>query len=146
MMSKIIPFVLLLAIVAVSCSKEADQAAPQETPVNRQVVFSVYAARDYSAPTFRQIETSLTLTAGVMNIETGMFTKTWDTVLTRNLVDFPTLEQSISIEKTVPVRLNKEKVQVAYAIRYNNNGQLSQSANFETLPVDQLRHLKKIGL
>ena len=146
MMFKIIPFVLLLAIVAVSCSKEADQAAPQETPVNRQVVFSVYAARDYSAPTFRQIETSLTLTAGVMNIETGMFTKTWDTVITRSILDFPLEEQALTIEKSIPLRLNKERVQVAHSIRYNNNGQLSQTANFETLPVDQLRHLKKIGL
>lgn len=103
-MLKIIAFVLVLAVSAIGCSKDSDLEEPVEIPVNRQVVFSVYAAGDYSAPTFRQVETSLTLTAGVI------------------------------------------RLQVAHSIRYNNNGQLSQTANFETLPSDQVRHLKKIVL
>lgn len=145
-MLKIIAFVLVVALSAIVCSKDSDLVEPVEIPVNRQVVFSVYAAGDYSAPTFRHVETSLTLTARVLNIETGMFTQKWDTVITRPILDFPLEEQAISIEKSIPLRLNKERVQVAHSIRYNNNGQLSQTANFETLPSDQVRHLKKIGL
>ncbi|MBU7578175.1 MAG: hypothetical protein KAF40_08955, partial [Flavihumibacter sp.] len=117
-----------------------------EAPVNRQVVFSIYAAGDYSAPSFRQVETAVTLTAGVINIETGVFTKTWDTVISRPILDFPVEEQAVTIEKSIPLRLNKERLQVAHSIRYNNNGQLSQTANFETVPSDQVRHLKIIGL
>ena len=145
-MLKIIAFVLVLVLSAIGCSKDSDLVEPVEIPVNRQVVFSVYAAGDYSAPTFRQVETSLTLTAGVINIETGTFTKTWDTVITRPILDFPVEEQALTIEKSIPIRVNKESVQVAHSIRYNNNGQLSQTASFETLPANQLRHLKKIGL
>lgn len=140
------PFVLLLVGSAIGCSKEEAQVEPVESPVNRQVVFSIYAAGDYSAPSFRQVETAVTLTAGVINIETGMFTKTWDTLISRPILDFPVEEQAVTIEKSIPLRLNKERLQVAHSIRYNNNGQLSQTANFETVPSDQLRHLKKIGL
>lgn len=145
-MYKMVIVVSLLAVGIVGCSREVEVAASREEPVKTQIEFSIYAANDYSTPEYQQVEASLTLTAGVIDIETGAFIKKWDTLITRNLVDFPDLEQSITIEKSIPLRLNKERLQVAHSIRYNNNGQLSQTANFETLPSDQVRHLKKIGL
>lgn len=145
-MHKMVLVVSLLAVAMGGCSREVEVAASKEEPVETQIEFSVYAAKDYSTPEYQQVEASLTLTAGVIDIETGAFIKKWDTLIIRNLVDFPVLEQSISIEKSIPLRLNKERLQVAHSIRYNNNGQLSQTANFETLPSGQVRHLKKIGL
>lgn len=121
-----------------SCRKKALQSIRTDPPVQKNVWFEIYSAKDYSAPTYENVQVSLTLTAGVLSKQTGLFSKIWDTTIVNKLNIFPAASQPIRIEKMVRVYEKDQILQLSKGVRYVQNELISQRARIEPVPTGTL--------
>jgi len=116
------------AMLLVSCKKE-ETKAPAETPIQKEVTYHIFAARDYSAPIYQNVKADLRLQIQVIDYKTGASRLVWDsTFSTRKLTDFPLYDNKLVIKKTIPVMNSHEKLNGAYSVRYDNEGLIQQVA------------------
>lgn len=136
----------MAGLLLASCTKDPEKLSVLEKPVEKKVVFQVFATKDYSPALFDKVQTTVTLTLGAIANKTGTFTKIWDTTLNGHIRTFPQFDQKIQIEKTFTLVESAEKLQVAKSVRYDDNGQIQQSASFEPIPTGTNIFLMGVGL
>lgn len=136
----------MAAFLLASCSKDFEPETVLNQPVEKKVIYQVYATKDYSLANFDKLQTSVTLTVGAVAVKTGAFTKIWDTVIDGHIRTFPRFDQKIQIEKTFALIESEEQLQVAKSVRYNDNGQIFQTASFEPIPAGTNIFLMGVGL
>ncbi len=145
-MIRSICFALCAGLLLTSCTKDPIRQVTVSPPVEKKVVYQVFAAKDYSHPIYDNVQATVTLTVGAVDNKTGNFTKLWDTAMNGHLRSFPLSTQKIQVEKTFTLVESAEKLQLAYAIRYNDNGQINQTASFEPVPAGTNRFLMSVDL
>lgn len=136
----------MASLLLASCTKDPAPELVLEKPVEKKVIYQVYAAKDYSPAIFDKVQTMVTLTVGAVANKTGAFTKIWDTTINGHIRTFPQFGQKIQIEKTFTLIESVEKLQVAKSVRFDDNGQIQQSASFEPIPTGTNIFLMGVGL
>ena len=123
--------ILLVSVVSLSsfaCQKE-NASPPVETPEQKTVAYHIFAAKDYSAPVYQNVNADLRLQVHVIDYKTGAMRLVWDsTFSTRKLIAFPSFDNKLVITKSFPVMNSHEKLNGAYSVRYNDNGLIKQEA------------------
>lgn len=136
----------LVFVAAILSSCEKTEQSEPVAPVEKTVKYKIFAAEDYSAPVYSNVQATVTLSIGIAPNSTGVFTKIWDTVIAKPIREFPSIQQAIAVEKKFKVKEIAEQLQVAYSIRYDDNGQITQSSHFEGLASGINSILKEIDL
>lgn len=136
----------MLLLLLASCAKDPAPVPVLEKPVEKKVIYQVFANKDYSPAIYDKVQTSVTLTVGAVANKTGAFTKVWDTTLNGHIRTFPKFDQKIQIEKTFALIESVEKLQVAKSVRFDDNGKIQQSASFEPVPTGSNIFLMGVGL
>ena len=114
--------------LVISCQKEKP-LPPPETPVQKLVAYHIFAAKDYSDPIYQNVLADLRLQVHVIDFKTGAMKLVWDsTFSTRKLTEFPSSDHKLVLTKSFPVLNSREKLNGAYSVRYNDNGQIKQEA------------------
>ncbi|HEU0109536.1 MAG TPA: hypothetical protein VFQ73_01615 [Flavisolibacter sp.] len=121
-------FVGLASILLISCQK--DEVVP-ELPVEKTVTYTVYAEKDYSGSFYNNAKGQLELTIAKIT-GNGTTQVLWDTVFAwRNLVDYPAFQNRVILQKKFSILDSKEKLQVSYIRKYDQNGALSLTGTGE---------------
>jgi hypothetical protein len=137
-------FIGCLSLAA--CSKRPVETAI-ESPVDKKVIFTIYAAKDYSAPAYDNTTASLHLNVSAVSTKTGVSTPVWDTAYgVKDIRSFPQADQKWQVEKVFSLIQSIEKLTVAFAIDYDNNGVKQSSAGFETIPAQTHTFLQEVRL
>jgi hypothetical protein len=132
-MTKSIAHLFFAGVLFTGCTKEPGNEIAEVAPVNKKMIFQVFAGKDYSATTYDNTQTNLTLNIVSINLKTGATTQLWDTTLNGDLRSFPPATQKIQFEKVFGVKENESQLHVAYSVRYNQNGLIQQTAKFESI-------------
>jgi hypothetical protein len=123
-MTKLVPLIILIGSFA--CTKKRPQPAP-ETAASKKVEYHIFAAKDYSHPSYANIKANLRLQIRKINYKTGEMELLWDSVFAaKNITDFPQYANKIIIQKFYPVYESKEKLNGSYSVKYDDNGFISQ--------------------
>jgi len=123
----------LVSILLISCQKD-EIPVPAEVPVEKTVTYTVYAEKDYSGSAYINAKGQLELTVAKIT-GNGTTEVLWDTVFAwRNLVDYPAFQNRVILQKKFTVLDSKEKLQVSYIRKYDQNGALSLTGTGEPAP------------
>lgn len=109
-----------------SCKKEK-VPPPAEIPIQKEVTYHIFAAKDYSAPTYQNIKADLRLQVRIIDYKTGEMKLVWDsTFSTRKITAFPSYDNKLVIKKVIPIRDSHEKLNGSYSVRYDVDGYIKQ--------------------
>jgi hypothetical protein len=118
-----------------------------DVPVDKKVVYDIFAAKDYSASIYDHVTASLHLNVSAENLNTGVSTPVWDTAFgLKDIRSFPQMDKKWQVEKVFPILQSIEKLTVAYTISYDCSGLPQQVARFETVPKESNSFLMSVDL
>ena len=128
-MRRLIPLLIGITTVVVSCSKDPFVNATPEVPVDKKVAFEVFTQKDYSEAFYDNALAEVHLSIAKTGFKDNKTTIVWDTTYNfRQFKYYPQLQQKISIEKNVQHYENSEELLLSTVVRYNFNGYLSMEA------------------
>lgn len=117
----------LLLIVLLTACKQEKPTPPVETPQQKEVIYEIFAARNYAGTQVENINAELRLQMRIINYQTGEQKLVWDSLLpVRRIADFPLFDNKIIVQKTYPVLNSHQKLNGSFSVIYRDGEIISQ--------------------